>query len=111
MLGGGDIVICCVKYGIEDFVSYVSIGGGVLFEFLEGNIILFFKFLLIFCNVLRWCFVVDVLFLFEGKILLGVVVLLNVWLRISYFWDCNVISSLYLVYIWEFGFIVGKISY
>lgn len=38
IIGGGDIVICCVKWNIEDKVSYVSIGGGVSLEFLEGKV-------------------------------------------------------------------------
>lgn len=55
IIGGGDIVICCVKYGIENFVSYVSIGGGVFLEFLEGKLILnLFVFLF---KLFMFCFI------------------------------------------------------
>lgn len=37
IIGGGDIVIVVVKYGVEDKFSYVFIGGGVLFELFEGK--------------------------------------------------------------------------
>lgn len=37
IIGGGDIVIVVVKYGVEDKFSYVLIGGGVSLEFFEGK--------------------------------------------------------------------------
>merc|ERR1719199_1489615 len=37
VIGGGDTVTCCAKYGTEDKVSFVSTGGGASLELLEGK--------------------------------------------------------------------------
>ena len=37
ILGGGDIVACCTKLGIENKIYHISTGGGATLEYLEGE--------------------------------------------------------------------------
>ena len=37
ILGGGDIVACATKLGIEDKIYHISTGGGATLEYLEGE--------------------------------------------------------------------------
>ena len=37
LIGGGDSVACCTKFGLTDKVSYISTGGGALLEAIEGK--------------------------------------------------------------------------
>ena len=39
LIGGGDSVACCTKFGLTDKVSYISIGGGALLEAIEGKVL------------------------------------------------------------------------
>ena len=39
LIGGGDSVACCTKFGLTDKVSYISTGGGALLEAIEGKIL------------------------------------------------------------------------
>ena len=39
LIGGGDSVACCTKFGLTDKVSYISTGGGALLEALEGKVL------------------------------------------------------------------------
>ena len=38
LIGGGDSVACCTKFGLTDKVSYISTGGGALLEAIEGKV-------------------------------------------------------------------------
>ncbi|HPY80394.1 MAG TPA: phosphoglycerate kinase [Bacteroidales bacterium] len=37
LLGGGDSIAAVSKYGLSDFISYISTGGGAMLEYLEGK--------------------------------------------------------------------------
>ncbi len=37
LLGGGDSITAVSKYGLSDFISYISTGGGAMLEYLEGK--------------------------------------------------------------------------
>lgn len=37
VIGGGDFVVVVEKFGFVDKMSYILIGGGVFFEFMEGK--------------------------------------------------------------------------
>ena len=39
LIGGGDSVACCTKFGLTDKVSYISTGGGALLEAIEGQVL------------------------------------------------------------------------
>ena len=39
LIGGGDSVACCTKFGLTDKVSYSSTGGGALLEAIEGKVL------------------------------------------------------------------------
>ena len=39
LIGGGDSVACCTKFGLTDKVSYISTGGGALVEAIEGKVL------------------------------------------------------------------------
>ena len=39
LIGGGDSVACCTKFGLTDKVSYISTGGGALLEAMEGQVL------------------------------------------------------------------------
>ena len=39
LIGGGDSVACCTKFGLTDKVSYISTGGGALLEAIEGMVL------------------------------------------------------------------------
>ena len=39
LIGGGDSVACCTKFGLTDKVSYISAGGGALLEAIEGKVL------------------------------------------------------------------------
>ena len=39
LIGGGDSVACCTKFGLTDKVSYTSTGGGALLEAIEGKVL------------------------------------------------------------------------
>jgi len=39
LIGGGDSVACCTKFGLSDKVSYISTGGGALLEAIEGKVL------------------------------------------------------------------------
>ena len=39
LIGGGDSVACCTKFGLTDKVSYISTGGGALLEAIEGKLL------------------------------------------------------------------------
>ena len=39
LIGGGDSVACCTKFGLTDKVSYISTGGGALLEAFEGKVL------------------------------------------------------------------------
>ena len=39
LIGGGDSVACCTKFGLTDKVSYISTGGGALIEAIEGKVL------------------------------------------------------------------------
>ena len=39
LIGGGDSVACCTKFGLTDKVSYISTGGGALLEAIEGKVL------------------------------------------------------------------------
>ena len=39
VIGGGDSVACCTKFGLTDKVSYISTGGGALLEAIEGKVL------------------------------------------------------------------------
>ena len=39
LIGGGDSVACCTKFGLTDKVSYISTGGGALLEAVEGKVL------------------------------------------------------------------------
>ena len=39
LIGGGDSVACCTKFGLTDEVSYISTGGGALLEAIEGKVL------------------------------------------------------------------------
>ena len=39
LIGGGDSVACCTKFGLTDKVSYLSTGGGALLEAIEGKVL------------------------------------------------------------------------
>ena len=39
LIGGGDSVACCTKFGLTDKVSYISTGGGALLEAIEGRVL------------------------------------------------------------------------
>lgn len=37
LVGGGDSIAALKKYKLDDFISYISTGGGAMLEYLEGN--------------------------------------------------------------------------
>ena len=39
LIGGGDSVACCTKFGLTDKFSYISTGGGALLEAIEGKVL------------------------------------------------------------------------
>ena len=39
LIGGGDSVACCTKFGLTDKVSYISTGGRALLEAIEGKVL------------------------------------------------------------------------
>ena len=39
LIGGGDSVACCTKFGLTDKVSYISTGGGALLGAIEGKVL------------------------------------------------------------------------
>jgi phosphoglycerate kinase len=39
LIGGGDSGAAIAKYGLKDYMSYVSTGGGAMIEYLEGKIL------------------------------------------------------------------------
>ena len=39
LIGGGDSVACCTKFGLTEKVSYISTGGGALLEAIEGKVL------------------------------------------------------------------------
>ena len=39
LIGGGDSVACCTKFGLTDKVSYISTGGGARLEAIEGKVL------------------------------------------------------------------------
>ena len=39
LIGGGDSVACCTKFGLTDKVSYISTGGGAPLEAIEGKVL------------------------------------------------------------------------
>ena len=39
LIGGGDSVACCTKFGLTDKVSYISTGGGALLAAIEGKVL------------------------------------------------------------------------
>ena len=39
LIGGGDSVACCTKFGLTDKVSSISTGGGALLEAIEGKVL------------------------------------------------------------------------
>ena len=39
LIGGGDSVACCTKFGLTDKVSYIATGGGALLEAIEGKVL------------------------------------------------------------------------
>ena len=39
LIGGGDSVACCTKFGLTDKVSYITTGGGALLEAIEGKVL------------------------------------------------------------------------
>ena len=39
LIGGGDSVACCTKFGLTDKVSDISTGGGALLEAIEGKVL------------------------------------------------------------------------
>ena len=39
LIGGGNSVACCTKFGLTDKVSYISTGGGALLEAIEGKVL------------------------------------------------------------------------
>ena len=39
LIGGGDSVACCTKFGLTDKVSYISTGGGALLDAIEGKVL------------------------------------------------------------------------
>ena len=39
LIGGGESVACCTKFGLTDKVSYISTGGGALLEAIEGKVL------------------------------------------------------------------------
>ena len=39
LIGGGDSVACCTKFGLTDKVSYISTGGGAVLEAIEGKVL------------------------------------------------------------------------
>ena len=39
LIGGGDSVACCTKFGLTDKVSYISTGGVALLEAIEGKVL------------------------------------------------------------------------
>ena len=39
LIGGGDSVACCTKFGLTDKVSYISTAGGALLEAIEGKVL------------------------------------------------------------------------
>ena len=39
LIGGGDSVACCTKFGLTDKVYYISTGGGALLEAIEGKVL------------------------------------------------------------------------
>ena len=39
LIGGGDSVACCTKFGLTDKGSYISTGGGALLEAIEGKVL------------------------------------------------------------------------
>jgi phosphoglycerate kinase len=36
LIGGGDSIAAINKYGLSDYISYISTGGGAMLEYLEG---------------------------------------------------------------------------
>lgn len=37
LIGGGDSIAAVSQYGLDDFISYISTGGGAMLEYLEGK--------------------------------------------------------------------------